>query len=43
VITLTELKARGGRLKGMLLLKPGSRLSVTPVEKAHWDFILALE
>lgn len=43
VITLTELKARGSRLKGMLLLKPGSRLSVTPVDKTHWDFVLSLE
>ena len=43
VITLAELKAHSGRLKRMVLLKPGNRLSVTPVEKAHWDFVLGLE
>jgi len=30
-------------LKGMVLLRPGNRLSVTPVEAAHWKFIVALE
>ena len=36
VITLEELR-------GMVLLRPGNRLSVLPVEAAHWKFILALE
>jgi predicted RNA-binding protein with PUA-like domain len=44
VITLEELRAHAGReLKGMVLLRPGNRLSVTPVEAAHWKFILSLE
>jgi predicted RNA-binding protein with PUA-like domain len=43
-ITLAELRAHAGReLKGMLLLRPGNRLSVVPVESAHWRFILSLE
>jgi predicted RNA-binding protein with PUA-like domain len=44
VITLTELREHATReLKGMVLLRPGNRLSVTPVEAAHWKFILSLE
>jgi predicted RNA-binding protein with PUA-like domain len=44
IITLEELRAHASReLKGMVLLRPGNRLSVTPVESAHWKFILALE
>jgi predicted RNA-binding protein with PUA-like domain len=31
-----------GRLAGMLLLRRGNRLSITPVEAAHWRFILSL-
>ena len=43
-ITLPELRAHAAReLKGMVLLRPGNRLSVTPVESAHWKFILSLE
>lgn len=42
VIPLTELRA-DKKLKGLKLLEPGSRLSVTPVQKAHWDHILSLE
>ena len=34
---------RRGSLKGMVLLRPGNRLSITPVEAAHWKFILSLE
>lgn len=30
------------RLDGLLLLKRGNRLSITPVEAAHWKFILSL-
>ncbi len=26
----------------MVLLRPGNRLSITPVESAHWKFILSL-
>jgi predicted RNA-binding protein with PUA-like domain len=43
-ITLTELREHANReLKGMVLLRPGNRLSVTPVEPAHWKFVLSLE
>jgi len=43
-ITLEELRAHAGtELKGMVLLRPGNRLSVSPVEAAHWKFILSLE
>jgi predicted RNA-binding protein with PUA-like domain len=44
VITLEELRAHARReLKGMVLLRPGNRLSVMPVTAAHWKFILSLE
>jgi predicted RNA-binding protein with PUA-like domain len=43
-ITLEELRAHASKeLKGMVLLRPGNRLSVTPVEAPHWKYILALE
>ena len=42
-ISLEELRAHANKeLKGMVLLRPGNRLSITPVEAAHWQFILAL-
>ncbi len=41
-ITLAELKAHPG-LDGMLLTRKGNRLSITPVDKKHWDLILGLE
>ena len=44
VITLDELRTHEAReLDGMLLLKRGNRLSITPVSAAHWKFILSLE
>jgi predicted RNA-binding protein with PUA-like domain len=44
VITLEELRKHAAKeLNGMVLLRPGNRLSVTPVEAAHWNFILSLE
>jgi predicted RNA-binding protein with PUA-like domain len=44
VITLEELRKHAAKeLKGMVLLRPGNRLSVVPVEAAHWKFILSLE
>jgi predicted RNA-binding protein with PUA-like domain len=44
IITLDELRAHEhGKLLGMLLLRRGNRLSVTPVSAAHWQFILTLE
>ncbi len=41
-IPLSELKAHPG-LDGMLLTRKGNRLSITPVDKKHWDLILGLE
>jgi predicted RNA-binding protein with PUA-like domain len=44
VITLEELKAHARtELSGMILLRAGNRLSVSPVEDAHWRFVLSLE
>lgn len=42
VITLAELKTHPA-LKNMILLRPGNRLSVTPVTKEEWEYVLALE
>ncbi|MBN8894958.1 MAG: EVE domain-containing protein [Rhodanobacter sp.] len=41
-ISLDELK-NDPALDGMALLRKGNRLSVMPVEAAHWEYILALE
>jgi predicted RNA-binding protein with PUA-like domain len=44
VITLDELRKHEQReLDGMLLLKRGNRLSITPLSAAHWNFILSME
>ena len=44
VITLEELRAHEQQeLDGMLLLKRGNRLSITPLSAAHWKFILSME
>jgi predicted RNA-binding protein with PUA-like domain len=43
-ITLDELKQHAnGKLKDLLILKRGNRLSVTPVTKSDWQFITSLE
>ena len=43
VLSLDTLREHAdGELAGMLLLRRGNRLSVTPVEAAHWRFILSL-
>lgn len=41
-ISLAELKEHGA-LAEMVLLRRGNRLSVMPVGKTDWDYILALE
>lgn len=41
-ITLPELRQQK-KLDGLQLLRPGNRLSVMPVSKKHWDYILSLE
>ena len=44
IITLEELRKHEKReLDGLLLLKRGNRLSITPLSEAHWNFILTLE
>jgi predicted RNA-binding protein with PUA-like domain len=44
IITLDELrKHSGSALSELLILRRGNRLSVTPVAKKDWDFILTLE
>src|SRR3954463_8192755 len=42
VIPLTELKERR-ELEGFPLLARGNRLSVLPVTKQQWDFVLGME
>jgi predicted RNA-binding protein with PUA-like domain len=44
IITLDELRAHAAkRLENFVLLRRGNRLSVMPVDKKDWDFILTLE
>ena len=43
LISLDELKRHAGKLDGFPLIRRGNRLSVMPVSKEHWDFILSLE
>ncbi|HZO24109.1 MAG TPA: EVE domain-containing protein [Steroidobacteraceae bacterium] len=44
IITLDELRKHAAKeLKGFVLLRPGNRLSVMPVEPAHWRYVLSLE
>jgi predicted RNA-binding protein with PUA-like domain len=44
VITLAELQTHArDELASMMILRAGNRLSVTPIEDAHWRFILSLE
>lgn len=39
-VSLDELKAEAdGRLNGMLVVRKGSRLSITPVEKKHFNAV----
>lgn len=42
-VTLETLKAHQDRLAGMLILRRGNRLSVTPVSKDEWDYVVSLE
>jgi predicted RNA-binding protein with PUA-like domain len=43
-IPLSELRTHAdGPLEGMPLLRKGNRLSIMPVTKEQWDFILSLE
>jgi len=43
IITLRELRKHAAKaLSGMVLLRRGNRLSVTPVTKKQWDHIMSL-
>ncbi len=43
VVSLEELRSHAsGKLKSMLILKRGNRLSITPVTKTEWEFIASL-
>ena len=43
LISLTELKGRVDELEGFPLIRRGNRLSIMPVSRDHWDFILSIE
>jgi predicted RNA-binding protein with PUA-like domain len=44
LITLEELRRHAAdELRDLVILRRGNRLSVTPVSKSEWDFILSLE
>ena len=44
LVTLDRLRAHAsGALRDLVILRRGNRLSVTPVSKKEWDFILSLE
>jgi predicted RNA-binding protein with PUA-like domain len=43
LISLSEIKEHADRLEDFALVRRGNRLSVMPVSKSHWDFILSLE
>jgi predicted RNA-binding protein with PUA-like domain len=43
LITLDTLRAHAdAELAGLMILRAGNRLSVTPIDEAHWRFILTL-
>lgn len=43
LLPLTTLREHAtGKLDGMLLLRRGNRLSITPVDSGHWRFICSL-
>ena len=42
-ISLSELKQYDSQLDGFALTRRGNRLSVLPVSRQHWDFIMSLE
>ena len=41
-ITLAEIKEATG-LDGLILTRKGNRLSIMPIEKRHWNKLLAME
>lgn len=43
IISLQELREHEKKLKDLPLLRKGNRLSIMPLTKKHWDYILKLE
>ena len=43
LISLEEIKQHADALEGFPLIRRGNRLSIMPVDMAHWDLILSLE
>jgi len=43
IISLTELKQHAGQMDNFRLLQRGNRLSLFPVDKQHWQYVLSLE
>jgi predicted RNA-binding protein with PUA-like domain len=43
LISLAELKGHEKALEGFPLIQRGNRLSIMPVSRKHWEFILSLE
>ncbi|WP_376691320.1 EVE domain-containing protein [Wenzhouxiangella sp. EGI_FJ10409] len=42
-LSLREIKDHADALDGLQLIKRGNRLSVMPIDKGHWDYILGME
>jgi len=43
LISLSELKTHADQLENFALVRRGNRLSIMPVTREHWDFVLSLE
>lgn len=43
MISLEEIKQHAEQLEDFPLIRRGNRLSIMPVSKEHWDYILTLE
>ena len=43
MISLDEIKQHAAQLDDFPLIRRGNRLSIMPVSRKHWDFILSLE
>jgi predicted RNA-binding protein with PUA-like domain len=43
MISLEEIKQHAAQLDDFPLIRRGNRLSIMPVSRKHWDFILSLE
>jgi predicted RNA-binding protein with PUA-like domain len=43
LIGLAEIKEHADRLEDFPLIRRGNRLSIMPISKDHWDFVLSLE